>query len=95
MPVEVSVQLSLGRFPLLLHEEDTIRAVKAKLRTTYATKLLQVNVNAFRVNVNGKYLSDESKKVKDLSIAAGDVLHFVKKHACAYATLDTEVPADE
>ena len=92
---EVSFQLSLGRFPLVVSDEETVREVKRKLRTTFASQLLQVNMNAFRLNVNGQYLSDESKKLKDAGVNEGNVLHFVKKNACAAATLDTEVPADE
>ena len=95
--IDVSFQLSLGRFPLVVSDEETIREAKRKLRTTFASQLLQVNMNAFRLNVNGQYLSDESKKFKDLTnvVNSGDVLHLVKKNSCAAAALDTEVPADE
>jgi uncharacterized ubiquitin-like protein YukD len=93
--IEISFQLSLGRFPMLVNEDESVRDIKKKLRTSFPRELLQVNINAFRINVNGKYLSDESKKLKDVGIHGGDVLHFVKKSACANAQLDTEVPADE
>jgi hypothetical protein len=93
--IEITVQLSLGRFPLLVSDDETIRETKKKLRTVFPRELLQVNINAFRLNNRGKYLSDESLKLKDAGILAGDVLHLVKKNACAAATLDTEVPADE
>ena len=93
--LEVSFQLSLGRFPLLVNESDSIRDIKTKLRASFPSELLQVNINAFRLNVDGRYLSDESAKVKDSGIAPGAVLHFVKKAACARAQLDTEVPVDE
>ena len=77
--IEVTFQLSLGRFPLLISDEDTVRDAKKKLRTAFPRQLLQVNINAFRLNNRGKYLSDESLKLKDAGILAGDVLHFVKK----------------
>lgn len=93
--IEVSFQLSLGRFILAVNEEDTIRDVKKKLRIAYPSKLLQVNINAFRLNVNGRYLSDESQKVKACGVNAGDIFHFVKKNSCPNATLDTEVPVEE
>lgn len=93
--IEVSFQLSLGRFPMLVNEDESIRDIKKKLRTSFPRELLQVNINAFRFNVNGKYLSDESMKLKDVGVNANDVIHFVKKNACANAQLDTEVPSDE
>ncbi len=97
MPIEVSFQLSLGRFTVLANDGDSLRDLKKKLRLQYASQLLQVNVNQFRLcqGSSGKYFSDESAKVKDSGINNGDVLHFVKKNACAAAQLDTEEPVDE
>lgn len=89
---EVSFQLSLGRFPVQVKENDTVREVKKKLRVNYASQLLQVNINAFRLNVNGRYLSDESQTLKACSISNGDVLHFVKKtNFVPKSLIDTEV----
>jgi hypothetical protein len=93
--IDISLQLSLGRFPLTLSEETTVRETKKKLRTVFVRQLLQVNINAFRLNVGGRYLSDESQKLKDAGVKDGDVLFFVKKSAAAAAALDTEVPVDD
>jgi uncharacterized ubiquitin-like protein YukD len=95
MTVDVSIQVSLGRFPLAVAEDATLHQVKNQLRTT-VPQLLQVNVKAFRFVTNrGEYLTDDSKTVAQVGIASGDVLHLVKKNVSPAAAVDSEKPADE
>lgn len=94
MTIDATIQLSFGRFPVSLEEADTIKQVKTKIRQTYQN-IAHVNLDEFRVNVGGNYLSDESKTVAEVAIQSGDVLHFVKKAACPAAALDTEKKSDD
>ena len=90
----MTLQCSLGRFPVSVAEHETIHIVKQNIRKT-VPQMSHVNLKAFRINVNGQYLSDESKTVQALSINNGDVLHLVKKTVCPKAALDTEKKTDE
>lgn len=92
--LQISVQLSLGRFPTIVEETDSVKVMKAKVRKNIQ-EISHVNLNGFRANVRGVYLSDESKSLKDWGVKAGDVIHFVKKTACPNAALDTEKKADD
>lgn len=92
--IDVSVQLSLGRFAVSLDDADQVKAAKKKIRAA-VPQLSHVNLNSFRVNVNGTYLSDESKSLKEAGVKAGDVLHFVKKSASPNAALDTEKKSED
>eukprot|EP00672_Neobodo_designis_P019958 CAMPEP_0174827282 /NCGR_PEP_ID=MMETSP1114-20130205/612_1 /TAXON_ID=312471 /ORGANISM="Neobodo designis, Strain CCAP 1951/1" /LENGTH=95 /DNA_ID=CAMNT_0016060911 /DNA_START=39 /DNA_END=326 /DNA_ORIENTATION=- len=95
MTITVSVQLSLGRFAVPVEPEQTLHQVKANMRTTIPA-LLQVNFKMFRFVTNdGKYLSDDSKTVKDYEWADGDIFHLVKKSVSPAAAVDLEKPADE
>ena len=95
MPFDLSVQLSLGRFAVPVAETNTLHQVKNSMRTTIPA-LLQVNFKAFRfMTNNGTYLSDDSKTVAECGLAAGDILHLVKKTACPAAAVDLEKPAEE
>lgn len=94
MTVDVTVQCSLGRFSIALEESASIKEAKTKIRHEIAN-LSHVNLKAFRINVKGNYLSDESKTLAEVGVATGDVLHFVKKSTCAKAALDTEKKAED
>jgi hypothetical protein len=92
--MNVTFQLSLGRFPAVIDGADSIRNMKKKIR--FATPpVAHVNFNLFRVNYDGAYLSDESKTVLSYGIAEGAVLHFVKKSTCPAAAFDSEKKTDE
>jgi hypothetical protein len=95
MTIDISVQLSLGRFVVSVSEDDTLHQVKTNMRTKIP-ELLQVNLKNFRfVTSDGTYLSDDSKTVRSYGIAAGDTLHAIKKSASPAAAVDLEKPADE
>jgi hypothetical protein len=92
--VDVTVQLSLGRFPVCLEPSESLHSVKNKLRTTIPA-LLQVNMKAFRFMRDDAYLTDDSKTVKEVGVKTGDTLHLIKKTASPNATEDSEKIADE
>ena len=92
--VDVSIQLSLGRIPVAIEDSDSVRDVKKKLRLN-CDSVSHVPIGKFRFNVNGTYLSDESKPIKDYGVVSGSTLHLVKKSACQEAKISTERPVDE
>lgn len=94
MTLNVTIQLSLGRFAVSVDPNDTVRAAKKKIRFT-CPQVAQVNFNLFHINYNGSYITDESKTVASYFVEEGSVLHFVKKTTCPAAALDTEKKAEE
>lgn len=91
-PINISLQISLGCFAVAVDDADTVKVLKTKLRTA-VPQLSHVNLKGFRFNLNGNYLSDESKSLKDCDVHDGSLLHAVKKSTCPRAALDTEKPA--
>ncbi len=95
MTIDVTVQLSLGRFEFKADENATLHATKNAIRVGIPS-LIQVNLKTFRiVTSTGAYLSDESKSLAFYGVQNGETLHLIKKSASPAATLDLEKPAEE
>ena len=94
MTKNASLQLSLGRFPVVVEPTDTIKQAKRKFRQSISA-LQHLPLGGFRIKVGGTFLSDESKTVDQWGLQEGDVLHFVKKTCCVAAAVDTEKKAEE
>lgn len=92
--IQATVQLSLGRFAVALDPADSVRAAKKKIRFS-VPEIAHVGLNAFHINYEGAYLTDESKTIASYGIRDGAVLFFVKKITCPAAALDTEKKVDE
>lgn len=94
MTISVSFQTSLGRFSISADENISVRDFKRKCRMEVPA-VSHVNFNSFRANVNGSYLSDDSKSLVSYGVRSGDTIHLVKKSVCPNASVDTEKKADE
>eukprot|EP00331_Platyophrya_macrostoma_P007186 CAMPEP_0176414508 /NCGR_PEP_ID=MMETSP0127-20121128/5294_1 /TAXON_ID=938130 /ORGANISM="Platyophrya macrostoma, Strain WH" /LENGTH=97 /DNA_ID=CAMNT_0017794409 /DNA_START=46 /DNA_END=339 /DNA_ORIENTATION=- len=92
--IPVLIQLSLGRFPVVVDPNDTIRAAKKKFRFSLPI-ISQVNPNTFHLYYNGAYLTDESKTVASYQISKDATLYYIKKTACPAAAVDTEKKVEE
>ena len=95
MTLDVTIQLSLGRFAVQVDENDSVKAMKKKLRAALPI-ISHVSLNGFHVLLpGGDYITDESKTVAASGIASTSVLYFIKKTSCPAAAVDTEKKAEE
>lgn len=94
MSVNVYVQLSSGRYPVTLNVGDSLHLVRTHIRNV-VPEINHVNLKDFRFNVNGVFLTDDSKTVQGSGITDGQTLVLVRKTSCPNAGLDTEKKADE
>ena len=95
MTVDVTIQLSLGRFAAQVDENDSVKVMKKKLRAALPV-ISHVSLNGFHILLpNGEYITDESKSVAASGITSNSVLFFIKKTACPAAAIDTEKKAEE
>ncbi len=92
--VKVFVQLSLGRYEVEAEPASTLHQLKAQCRSTIAD-LAPVNLKEYRFYLNGSYLTDDSKSLKDIGAADRDIFHLIKKTVCASAAVDTEPKKEE
>jgi hypothetical protein len=95
MTLDVTIQLSIGRFAAQLDENDTVKAMKKKLRTALPV-ISHVSLAGFHILLpSGEYITDESKTVATSGITPNSVLFFIKKSACPAAAVDTERKTEE